>query len=107
MSSLVCLIIRKKNCYKHRQRKRKKRYAHLKKKEGENIIDTVTHKRHKKNKLWIIIIPMMDLENRQTFNKKKKDTDIRTNKINSKRELCSRVKKNMLIHISLFESSKL
>jgi len=42
----------------------------------------VTHKEEEKktNNLWIIIIPMMDLENRQT------NTDIRTNKTNKKNE---------------------
>lgn len=39
MSSLVCLIIRKKkNSYKHRLRKRKKRYAHLRKKRARERI---------------------------------------------------------------------
>jgi hypothetical protein len=45
----------------------------------------------------------MDLENRQTFIKKMTQTYIHTNKINSKRRLCSRVKrKKMLIHSLVF-----
>jgi len=52
-----------------------------------------------------MIIPMMDMENRQTFNKKRHRHTYIHIKSNSKR-LCSRVKKKMLIHILFSESSK-
>jgi hypothetical protein len=95
------VLLFEKNCYKHRQRKKKETIHTFKKKEGE-------YNRHRdiqktqKIKLWIIIIPMMDLENRQTFIKKNTQTYIHTNKINSKRRLCSRVKRKMLIHNFVF-----
>jgi hypothetical protein len=43
---LFVLLFEKKNCYKHRQRKRKETIRTFKKeRKRENIIDTVTHKR--------------------------------------------------------------
>ncbi len=48
MSSSVCLIIRKKTVT-NIDRKKQKRYTHLKKRERERVIDTVTYKRQKKS----------------------------------------------------------
>lgn len=102
MSSLICLIIRKKKLLQT-QTKKKERYAHLKKtRERENIIDTVTHTRHKKKQI-------MDYNNTddgfgkqtKTFNKKKTQTYVQIKSI-IKDNYVQESKKNVLS-----ESSKL
>ncbi len=53
-----------------KEKKRNDTHHKTKKKKGENIINTVTYKDKSKIKLWIILIPMINLENRQTYIRK-------------------------------------
>jgi hypothetical protein len=100
---LLFVLLFEKKTVTNIDRKKQKRYTHLKKRGESNRHRDI--QKTKKIKLWIMIIPMMDMENRQTFNKKRHRHTYIHIKSNSKR-LCSRVKKKMLIHILFSESSK-
>jgi hypothetical protein len=95
----------KKNCYKHRQKKTETIHTFKKERERESNRHRDIQKT-KKIKLWIMIIPMMDMENRQTFNKKRHRHTYIHIKSNSKR-LCSRVKRKCSFIFCFLNRAKL